>query len=356
MILLNPGPVTLTERVRSALTAADLCHREVEFADLQDTIRTRLRAVYDLDERWAAVVLSGSGTAAVEAMISSLPGADARLLIIENGVYGERMTRMAHIHGIAHQTLRFEWGEHIDSDRLAAQLTDGDFTHVAVVHHETTTGRLNDLAAIGEVCAMRNVQMLIDGVSSFGAEAIDFDRLPVAAVAATANKCLHGAPGAAFVLVRRVALSDATPCSLYLDLAGYCEKQDARSTPFTPAIPAFHALAEALAEHEDEGGWQARRANYRRLAGQVADGFSALGIQAVLDADESSCVLRAYALPVGIDYDALHDHLKSQGFVIYAGQGGLAASIFRISTMGAIDTVDIERLITAVSSIVHNRL
>ncbi len=354
MILLNPGPVTLTPRVRDALAAEDLCHREPEFADLQDTIRSRLRGVYDLDDAWAAVLLSGSGTAAVEAMLSSLPGEDARLLIIENGVYGERMTKMAAIHGIDHDTIALEWGERIDTAVLSARMADRRFSHVALVHHETTTGRLNDLAAIGDVCASHDAQMLVDAVSSFGAEAIDFDALPIAAVAATANKCLHAAPGAAFVIVRRDALACSKARCLYLDLASYCEKQDARSTPFTPAIPAFHGLAEALAEHADEGGWQARRAHYRRLAGQVADGFAENGIEPVLDAHESSCVLRAYGLPDGTDYDTLHDHLKIEGFVIYAGQGGLAASIFRISTMGALDEADVGRLVAAVDRVVHN--
>lgn len=354
MILLNPGPVTLTPRVRAALTAEDLCHREPEFADLQDTIRARLRAVYDLDASWAAVVLSGSGTAAVEAMMSALPGADARVLIIENGVYGERMSRMAAIHGIAYDTITLEWGAPIDPDTLAQRLADRRFSHVALVHHETTTGRLNDLRAIGAVCADHDTQMLVDAVSSFGAEAIDFQAVPIAAIAATANKCLHGAPGVAFVIARRDALAAGKPRCLYLDLANYCDKQDARSTPFTPAIPAFHALAEALVEHAEQGGWQARRTRYRRLAEQVADGFAARGIDASLPARESSCVLRAYRLPAGVAYDTLHDHLKADGFVIYAGQGGLAESIFRISTMGALDGADVDRLVAAVGRLVHN--
>ncbi|WP_353248750.1 2-aminoethylphosphonate aminotransferase [Salinisphaera sp. T31B1] len=354
MRLLNPGPVTLTDTVRGALASEDLCHREPEFADLQQTVRSGLRAVYGLSDEWAPVLVSGSGTAAVEAMVSSLPGADARLLIVENGVYGERMARMAEVHGIAHERMTLAWGQAIDTAAVAEWLQAGAFSHLAVVHHETTTGRLNDLEALGRACTARGVAMLVDAVSSFGAEAIDFDALPIAAVAATANKCLHGAPGLAFVIARRTALAHGQPRTLYLDLAEYCAKQDARSTPFTPAIPAFYALAAALDEHAAEGGWFARRNRYRRLAAQVADGLAALGITAVLDADQSSCVLRAYRLPAALDYATLHDHLKQTGFVIYAGQGGLADSIFRISTMGALDEADIQRLIASVACLVHN--
>ncbi len=221
---------------------------------------------------------------------------------------------------------------------------------MAVVHHETTTGRLNDLEAIAAVCAAGDVQLLVDAVSSFGAEAISFGSA-VAAVAATANKCLHGAPGAAFVLTRRSALIHAKARALYLDLATYCEKQEARGTPFTPAVPAFHALAAALAEHREAGGWRARRTHYRALASRVADGLARLGIEAVLDAEQSSCVLRAYQLPEGISYDALHDHLKVAGFVIYAGQGDLAEEIFRISTMGDLHSRDMDDLIARIAEI-----
>lgn len=353
-ILLNPGPVTLTERVRAALGAPDLCHREAEFFDLQDDIRQRLLAVYALDgNRWAPVLISGSGTAAVESMMASLPGADARVLVIDNGVYGERMARMAAIHGIDHDTMTLEWGAWIDPAALRARLQSRAFSHVAVVHHETTTGRLNDLSAIAPVCAEHGVQLLVDAVSSFGAEDIVFADC-VAGVAATANKCLHGAPGAAFVITRRSALAQGQTRALYLDLAGYAAKQDARGTPFTPGVPAFHALAAALAEHAENGGWRARRDRYRELAGQVADGLAALGIEAALAADQSSCVLRSYRLPDGLSYEVLHDQLKTAGFVIYAGQGSLARSIFRISTMGAIEQSDVVRLIKRIGEITHS--
>ncbi|MES1954264.1 aminotransferase class V-fold PLP-dependent enzyme [Salinisphaera hydrothermalis] len=351
MRLLNPGPVTLTPTVRDALAAPDLCHREVEFFDLQDTLRDGLAAVYDLDTAvWAPIVLSGSGTAAVEAMMASMPGDGARVLVIENGVYGERMTHMAAVHGIDHETLSLAWGEAIDPVILAERLAGADFTHVAVVHHETTTGRLNDLDAIAAVCADADVALLVDAVSSFGAEAIAFGPA-VAAVAATANKCLHGAPGAAFVLARRSALTAAKTRALYLDLVSYCDKQDERGTPFTPAIPAFHALAAALAEHASAGGWRARRAYYRALARRVADGLAELGIQAMLSTQQSSCVLRAYRLPAGVSYHELHDHLKAAGFVIYAGQGGLTDEIFRISTMGDLHDGDVDELIARIAEI-----
>ncbi|WP_175907293.1 2-aminoethylphosphonate aminotransferase [Burkholderia sp. BCC1640] len=346
MLLLNPGPVTLTERVRRSLLQPDLCHRESEFFDLQDEARARLVAAYELDPaEWAAVLMTGSGTAAVESMIAALVPQDGKLLVIENGVYGERITQIATQYGIAHDVLKHEWMQVPDLAQIAARLDAGGYSHVAVIHHETTTGRLNDLGAIADVCRARGVKMLVDGVSSFGAEAIDFAGGVIDAVAATANKCLHGVPGAAFVIVRRGALAKAASRTYYLDLGRLAKLQDQRNTPFTPSVHAYYALVEALREFDEAGGWRARHAHYKALADQAQAGLAARGMPLVLPEGASSVVLRAYRLPQGVTYETLHDGLKARGFVIYAGQGGLSKELFRISTMGAIQAADVERLL-----------
>ncbi|TGN93567.1 2-aminoethylphosphonate aminotransferase [Burkholderia sp. USMB20] len=346
MLLLNPGPVTLTERVRRSLLQPDLCHRESEFFDLQDEARARLVAAYELDPaEWAAVLMTGSGTAAVESMIAALVPQDGKLLVIENGVYGERITQIAMQYGIAHEVLKHEWMQAPDLAQIAARLDAGGYSHVAVIHHETTTGRLNDLGAIADVCRARGVKMLVDGVSSFGAEAIDFAGGVIDAVAATANKCLHGVPGAAFVIVRRSALAKAASRTYYLDLGRLAKLQDQRNTPFTPSVHAYYALVEALREFDEAGGWRARHAHYKALADQAQAGLAARGMSLVLPEGASSVVLRAYRLPQGVTYETLHDGLKARGFVIYAGQGGLSKELFRISTMGAIQAADVERLL-----------
>ncbi|AIO74067.1 2-aminoethylphosphonate aminotransferase [Burkholderia multivorans] len=352
MLLLNPGPVTLTERVRRSLLQPDLCHRESEFFDLQDEARARLVAAYELDPaEWTAVLMTGSGTAAVESMIAALVPKDGKLLVIENGVYGERITQIATQYAIAHDVLKHEWMQAPDLAQIAARLDAGGYSHVAVIHHETTTGRLNDLGAIAEVCRARGVKLLVDGVSSFGAEAIDFAGGDIDAVAATANKCLHGVPGAAFVIVRRNALANAASRTYYLDLGRLAKLQDQRNTPFTPSVHAYYALVEALREFDEAGGWRARHARYKALADQAQAGLAARGMPLVLPEGASSVVLRAYRLPQGVTYETLHDGLKARGFVIYAGQGGLSKELFRISTMGAIEAADVERLLDGFSEL-----
>ncbi|MEM5432094.1 2-aminoethylphosphonate aminotransferase [Cupriavidus oxalaticus] len=346
MLLLNPGPVTLSERVRRSLLQPDLCHRESEFFDLQDEARARLLDVYRLDPaEWAAILMTGSGTAAVESMIAALVPERGKLLVIENGVYGERITQIASQYRIDHEVIRHDWMQPPDPGRLAAVLdADRAIGHVAVIHHETTTGRLNDLHALDAVCRQRGVRLLVDAVSSFGAETIDFGG-SIAAVAATANKCLHGVPGAAFVIARRDALAQAASRTYYLDLGRLARLQDQRNTPFTPSVHAYYALVEALRELDDSGGQPARHAHYAALAEQVRAGLALRGIASALPAEQSSVVLRAYRLPASLSYTQLHDGLKALGFVIYAGQGQLSNELFRISTMGHIQAHDIERLL-----------
>lgn len=348
MLLLNPGPVTLSERVRKSLLQTDLCHREPEFFDLQDEARERLVAAYALDPAvWSAVLMTGSGTAAVESMIAGLVPEGGRLLIVENGVYGDRIAQIAKQYGIDHEVVKYEWMQAPDIDAIVGLLDTKKFSNVAIIHHETTTGRLNAIDELSRACKERGVGLLLDAVSSFGAEAIDFAGGGIAAIAATANKCLHGVPGAAFVIARRDALAQAASRNYYLGIARLAKLQDERNTPFTPSVHAYYALVEALREFEEEGGWRARHQRYAKLAEQVRAGLAALGIESALPPEESSVVLRAYRLPKGVTYETLHDALKAKGFVIYAGQGGLSKELFRISTMGALDANDMDRLISS---------
>ncbi len=270
-----------------------------------------LLGVYGLDPtEWAAVLMTGSGTAAVESMVASLVPEGGRVLVIENGVYGERMAQMCAQYRIPHERIVGSWMSAPDVKAITARLDaaagsgEAPFTHLAIVHHETTTGRLNDLKALADLCRTRDLRLLVDGVSSFGAEALDFSDGRLSAVAATANKCLHGVPGAAFVMVRRAALAQATSRTYYLDLGRLAKLQEQRNTPFTPAVHAYYALVEALREFEEQGGRPARYGRYAALAEQLRRGLGALGIESVLPPQESSVVLRAYRLPAGLELHA----------------------------------------------------
>lgn len=356
-ILLNPGPVNISERVRKALLQPDLCHREPEFFEIQNNIRSNLLKIYNLQEnKWASILLTGSGTAAVEAMLTSIVSDTDRVLILENGVYGERISKIAEIYHLPHSRLHHAWDEPIDINKLDDVLNQEKITHLALVHHETTTGRLNNLDEIAKICSQHNISLLLDGVSSFGAETLDFENWNIAACAGTANKCLHGIPGVSFVIVNRKPLAHgpSVPRTLYLDLKNYLQQQDNNGTPFTQSVQSFYGLDEALKEMQEEGGWQERQKSYRQRMKIIRTGLQSLNIKPLLDENACSCVLHAFHLPENITYQVLHDQLKADGYVIYSGQGNFVKSIFRVSAMGNIPTEDINRFVSTMKNIVKN--
>lgn len=349
-ILLNPGPVNLTQRVRNALLRPDLCHREVEFFELQASVRKNLLQIYpDSQEKFESILLTGSGTAAVEAMLASFIPRQSHTLVVANGVYGERMAKILSRQGKTHDTLDAGWTSAIDLEALDQSLSSGNFSQVVTVHHETTTGRLNPLRQIEEICHKHSVELLLDAVSSFGAEEIRFSGdSPLVACSATANKCLHGVPGISFVLARKDKLDSFHPddCpSLYFDLKNQFDAQSKGSTAFTQSVQVLYALDEALQETLEGGGWKSRQEVYRKRISFLIHHLETLGIRPYLsDPNDHSSVLTSFYLPQGMDYPTLHDRLKEMGFVIYSGQGNLSHEIFRISTMGDIPQSEIERL------------
>lgn len=356
LILLNPGPVTLSDRVRNALSAGDWCHREPEFAELTRQINAALVAIYpDMRDEFASVMLTGSGTSAVEAMLASFAPATGGTLVLANGVYGERMARILAAHRKPHEVLEWPWTSPLDIDATVRMLDQHpQVTHVATIHHETTTGRLNDIDALGAVCRDRNLALLLDAVSSFGAEQIDPAGWNLEALAGTANKCLHGVPGLSFVIGRQQAW-DRKPSrvgSVYLDLYGYYAGQHGDGlSPFTQSVQVAFALREAIAEMQEAGGWQARRETYLRRAARIHTELTSLNIHNLLKENEYSSVLRSYLLPGGVSYGPLHDGLKAKGFVIYAGQGELAKTVFRLAYMGDIQAQDLDRLCAALQTV-----
>jgi 2-aminoethylphosphonate-pyruvate transaminase len=348
-VLLNPGPVTLSSRVRNALESGDWCHREPEFAELTRTINSRLAGVYaGADAEYRAVLLTGSGTCAVEAMLATFAPAESKTLVVANGVYGERMASMLQVMDRPAVAVCSPWVEPIDLEAVERSLNeDPHISHVLTVHHETTTGRLNAIEELGELCVARDLSLMLDAVSSYAAEEIRFRDWNLVAVAGTANKCLHGVPGLSFVVAdeKQFLQECLNPCSVYLDLSRYYRTQHGDGySPFTLSVQAAFALDAALDELTESGGWQARRRRYREIGQSVRSCLSHLGVQTLIPESELSSVMSSYRLPGASDYEALHDALKERGFVIYAGQGEFSEKIFRIAHMGDIRDDDVRAL------------
>ena len=354
-ILLNPGPVNVSPRVQQALLRGDLCHREEEFSDLLVAIRAKLLQAF-APSGYTAVPVTGSGTLAVEAMVSSALPEGKKLLVINNGVYGERMLRMAEAHRIPAVELRYDWTERPALGQIESTLrADPAIDAVALVHHETTTGLLNLVTEVGAITRRAGRLLLLDAVSSLAAEDLDLIRDGVDLCACTANKCVQGLPGVSFVLVRTdamAAMQHYPRRSLYLHLPLHWEAQEKRSIPFTPSVQTWYALDAALDELLEETVTKRVKRHYT-AAQLLRDGFARLGLKALLPAAHQSNTLTSLLLPEGMTYPRIHDGLKERGFVIYEGQGRLQTGIFRVANMGHLTLDDFRRFLAALEEVLR---
>ena len=352
-ILLNPGPANTSPTVRGALVMPDLCHREPEFFEMMRSCRARLVRLAGGGSAWSAVLFTGSGTAVVEAALASLSPPDRSLLIVNNGVYGERMLRIARAHGIRTEALTYDTVTPVrPADVETALRAHPEVSHVALVHHETTTGLLNPVVDVARVAAGLGRRVLVDAMSSLFGEPLDVTRDGIDAVMASANKCLGGVPGISFVLARRSALEELKgrpPRSVYLDLYHHFVTQEQDNTPFTPAVQVLHAMEQALVELEAETV-AARIARYAANARVLRAGMARLGFEILVPPGGRSNILTTFKLLPGLGYDALHDAMKRRGFIIYAGQGDIRKYAFRVANMGTLAPKDMDAVVAAFAS------
>ena len=355
MILLNPGPVNVSDRVRQALLQPDICHRESECSELLNDIRQRLLKAFvpGEEDEYTAIILTGSGTAAVEAaLLSSLP-IGKRAMVITNGVYGDRLSAIIKMHRIGVPDMKYDWGVAPDIKMIElAMIQHPEVYTVAMVHHETTLGFINPVKEIAEMVDSKNRVFMLDSVSGLGGEAVDISGAKMYLVAGASQKCIQGFPGLAFVLVRKGFMQQVMKHpkrSMYLNLANYYEEQERGTIPFTPAVQVYYAFREALDELLEEGV-ENRIKRFRGYASTIRTRMQAMDIQAVLPPEAQGNTLTAFNLPEGVSYPQLHDELKDAGYVIYAGQGHLENKIFRVANIGVLTNENIEGFLDAFQS------
>jgi 2-aminoethylphosphonate-pyruvate transaminase len=209
------------------------------------------------------------------------------------------------------------------------------------------------VVAIGEIVKQYGRVLLVDSISGLGGEEIDLAAASIGLCVGTANKCIQGLPGVSFVLVQTSEMQrmqDLPPRTLYFHLPMLYAHQQRQSTPFTPAIQVMYALDEALQELLEEGVAQ-RVVRYRTAAHSLRNGFESLGLKCLLPPDQRSNTITSLELPAGFTYEALHDALKARGYVIYAGQGDLAAKVFRVANMGHLTIEQFQGFLAALKEV-----
>jgi 2-aminoethylphosphonate-pyruvate transaminase len=357
-VLLTPGPLTTADVTRSAMDR-DWGSRDRDFVALTRHVRDRLCDIANADKRYACVPLQGSGTFAVEAAIQTLVPRDGKLLVLINGAYGHRIVEIAGRVGRRVVMLEAAEDSPISAPEVAQRLLhDKMITDVAVVHCETTSGILNRLEAIAATVCRQNRRLLVDAMSSFGGVPIDTAGLGPMALIASANKCLEGVPGIAFVIATVDALEHAegNASSPALDLERQWRGFEADGQwRFTPPTQVLAALDAALDELEREGGVAGRNRRYARNCHTLIEGIRSLGFRPFLNQADQAPIIVTFAMPTnpGFVFDEFYDRLHDAGYVIYPGKLTGAAS-FRISCIGAIDSTVIEGALAAISAILRD--
>ena len=306
-LLLTPGPLTTSKTVKEAMLF-DSCTWDEDYnLGVVQSIRQQLVALATPSAGYTSVLLQGSGSFAVEGVLGTAIGPQDKLLIVNNGAYGARMIEMARLMDIDHHA--FDCGEVNEPDVAAMEAvlkSDARISHIAMVHCETTTGMLNPLQKVAGLAARNGKTFIVDAMSSFGGIPLDVDALGIDFLISSANKCIQGVPGFAFVIARRSELEKCAGRSRSLSLDLYaqwrCMEDQAGKWRFTSPTHTVLAFAQALKELEQEGGIAARHHRYQTNQRRLVAGMRELGFETLLDDALHSPIITAFYSPKADTY------------------------------------------------------
>ena len=358
-LLFTPGPLTTSLTVKQAMLR-DLGSRDDEFIELVQSIRDRLLRLAGVStaDGFAAIPMQGSGTFAIESVISTALPRDGTLLVLANGAYGERMVRMATQLQIPTEVMRCAENDTHDARELEAALArNRSVTHVAVVHCETTSGVLNPISALGRVVRAAGRRFMVDAMSSFGALPIPMEEAGIDFLVSSANKCIEGVPGFAFVLARTAALLETAgrARSLSLDLLEQWQGLERTGQfRFTPPTHALLAFDQALHELDAEGGVSGRHARYAANHQVIGRGMQGMGFRTYVPAAKQAPIITAYHYPVHpkFSFEEFYQRLARKGFVIYPGKL-TQVNCFRIGNIGRLFEKDMLGLLDAIRQVLE---
>ena len=349
-LLLTPGPLTTSRTVKEAMLF-DSCTWDDDYnLGVVQTIRQQLVQLATPADGYTAVLLQGSGSYAVEAVLGSVIGEQGKVLIVSNGAYGARMIEMAQLMGIACHP--YECGEVSRPDAAAIEQilqNDPAITHIAMVHSETTTGMLNPIEEVAELAKRYDKRYIVDAMSSFGGIPLDIAALNIDYLISSANKCIQGVPGFAFVIAREAELAACKGRSRSLSLDLYaqwrCMEDNHGKWRFTSPTHVVAAFHRAMQELREEGGVEKRGERYARLNRRLREGMAALGFTAYVEEAHQGPIITTFFYPKeGFSFPKMYAYLKEHGYVIYPGKL-TDRDTFRLGNIGDLNDEDAERIL-----------
>jgi aspartate aminotransferase-like enzyme len=356
-LLMIPGPVPVLPRIREAMSKPMIFHRGDEFGTMYGEIVALLRTVFQT--RNDPFVLSGSGTCAMEAAIGNLVDKDTKIVCIANGKFGERFADIAGRYTEQVKSLNTTWGGSIDLETVKDALESNNPDVVTMVHNETSTGILNPAREVGKLVKKHDAIFVLDCVTTIGGDEAPVDDLGADVAIVGSQKCLGAPPGMSAISVSETAWTSIrekqTNGPFYMDLEAYKKSYGKNQTPYTPAVPLFFALREALEVIKEEG-MERRIKRHRKLSKAARAAATGLGLNLFPELNEVSNysnTVTAIKIPPALTDVQLKGGMKKRGIIVAGGQAELKGKIFRIASMGNITDKDMLKTVQALEEVLQ---
>lgn len=343
--LFTPGPVPLPPEVIKALGQQIIHHRTPEFTNIFLETRENLQKL--LNTKRDVLMLTSSGTGAMESSIVNFFSQGDKVLVINAGKFGERWAKISKTYGLNVINYKIEWGETYDKDRLDEIIKlNQDLKGILVQHSETSTTTLHDVKYLAKICNfLDDCLLVVDGITSVGVYEVYPEEIGIDILVTGSQKALMLPPGLSVLYYSEKAekrLEKSNIPKFYLNVKEESKKQSRGQTAYTPAISLIIALNESLKLMLKEGIPNLAK-RHEILAKMTREAVKELGLK-LLSKSPSNSATGVYT-PEGINADDLRKQLLKVGFRVAGGQDHLKGKIFRIAHMGYFDIMDMLQLI-----------
>lgn len=349
-----PGPTNVPNRVINAMLTPMINHRSDDFRKLYKDIVNKTQTVFETEND--VVVLTTSGTGAVETSVINLIKKDDVVIIPVNGEFSTRLADLIENYGGKTIRINSPYGQNPQIEKIEEAFEkNSNIKALYVVYNETSTGTtLRNLSKLGDICKAHGAYFVVDAVSILGGDELPVDKWNVDICFTATQKALAAPPGIAPISISKEAkkyMIENPPPSQYLNLKRYFKYyNDSFETPFTPAVTLFYAYQEALNIIIEEG-MENRINRHRKCANAFYSGLEALGFTPFADADSRSNVVIAVNYLPGIDDKKFRELISTKFKVLLAGGfGELKGKVFRVGCMGEVSSYHVMRTLSAISS------
>jgi aspartate aminotransferase-like enzyme len=338
-----PGPAAVPERVRAATALPMLSHRGPEFRAIFEEVTDALRAL--IGTRHHVFILGASGTGGMEAALVNLPSAGDAVLVVENGQFGERFSSITESMPVDLDRVQIPWGDVPDPAMIAARVKAKRYRAVVMIHNESSTGVVADIAAVGAALRDSETLLVVDSVSGIGGVEMRMDEWGIDVLVTASQKSLMCPPGLAIAAVSEKAMRVIDSARgiprFFFDFRRAKASFDKGETPFTPPVSLILGLREALAMIHEEG-LAAVLARHTRLSAALRAGFEALGFPMFAKGRPFSSTVTVGLVPDDLDGSAIVRHMYAKYRTVVAGQRTkLRNRVIRIGTMGFVGPEDV---------------